>query len=66
MNEATLQVRGMRCSRCVHTILHSLGKAGASAAVDLAAGTVTVRFDERLRLETVVAAIEEQGYAVER
>ncbi len=66
MKEVILNVRGMSCNHCVHSILNGLGKLGASAIVDLEAGTVTVTHDEeRQPLEAIVATIVEQGYSVE-
>ncbi|TLS51611.1 heavy-metal-associated domain-containing protein [Paenibacillus antri] len=67
MKEVILSVRGMSCNHCVHSILNGLGKLGASAIVDLEAGTVTVRHDEeRQPLQAIIASIEESGYFVEK
>ena len=65
MTNVTLQVQGMSCQHCVHSIEGALKQAGAAGKVDLRAGTVDVTFDEsRVRLEQLKAAIEEQGYDI--
>ncbi|UFJ40860.1 copper chaperone CopZ [Brevibacillus humidisoli] len=67
MITTTLQVKGMSCNHCVNAIEGSVGKlAGVSSAtVDLAAGEVTVSYDEaQIGIEKVKETIEEQGYDV--
>jgi copper chaperone len=65
MKNVTLQVEGMSCNHCVATIEGALKEIGASGKVDLAGKTVTVTFDEeKVSLEAVKEAIEEQGYDV--
>lgn len=61
----TLNVRGMSCNHCVHTIAGTLTKLGVEAEVSLPAGSVTVRYNEgETSLEQIIAAIKEQGYGV--
>ncbi|NGQ95905.1 heavy-metal-associated domain-containing protein [Brevibacillus sp. SYP-B805] len=65
MKNVTLQVEGMSCNHCVATIEGALREIGASGKVDLAGKTVSVTFDEeKVSLEAVKEAIEEQGYDV--
>ncbi len=65
MQNVTLNVQGMSCNHCVHTISGVLGKLGATAIVDLSAGTVAVEYDEsKYSLELIIATIEELGYIV--
>ena len=67
MQNVTLNVRGMSCNHCVRSILGALNKIGATATVDLEAGTVAVEYDEeKHNLELIIATIEEQGYVVEK
>ncbi|WP_409343264.1 copper ion binding protein [Paenibacillus sp. MBLB4367] len=65
MTNVTLQVEGMSCGHCVNAIEKAMKEIGAAGKVDLAAGSVTVDYDEAsLTLEAVKAAIEDQGYEV--
>lgn len=65
MKEVTLQVSGMSCQHCVHSVEDSLKEIGAAGKVNLAANTVAVQFDEsKLTLGAIKEAIEEQGYDV--
>jgi len=65
MTTMKLQVEGMSCQHCVRAIEKTVQQLGGSAAVELAAGTVDVTFDESsVTLQQVKEAIEEQGYNV--
>jgi copper chaperone len=65
MTTEVLQVKGMSCNHCVNSVEGAVKEAGGSAKVDLAAGKVTVEFDEaKLSLQAIKEAIEEQGYDV--
>ena len=65
MANVTLQVQGMSCQHCVHSIEKALKEAGAEGKVNLSAGEVEVRFDESsVSLDRIKEAIEEQGYDV--
>jgi len=65
MKTVTLQVEGMSCQHCVHSIEGALREIGAVGNVDLKNNAVSVSFDEeKLALEQVKEAIEEQGYEV--
>ncbi|TLS51252.1 heavy-metal-associated domain-containing protein [Paenibacillus antri] len=66
MKQATLQVQGMSCQHCVHSIEGALEEIGAKGRVDLEGNSVAVEYDETIvTLEAVKEAIEEQGYDVE-
>jgi len=55
----------MSCSHCVNAIEGAMKEIGATGKVDLADNKVTVDFDEnKLSLEKIKEAIEEQGYDV--
>ncbi|MFC5401347.1 cation transporter [Cohnella soli] len=65
MANQTLQVKGMGGHHCVLVIEGVLNKLGAAGKVDLASHTVDVSYDEnRIDIEDVKEAIEEQGYDV--
>lgn len=65
MKQVTLQVSGMSCQHCVHAIQNALKEVGASGNVDLQSNSVTVEYDEnKITLDAVKRAIEEQGYDV--
>jgi len=65
MSNVTFQVQGMSCNHCVHSIESALKEIGAVGKVDLAAGKVTVQFEEgKLTVEALKETIEEQGYDV--
>jgi copper chaperone len=65
--EKTLNVQGMSCGHCKASVEGALQKLdGVSAAdVNLEAGTVVVSYDEvNVTIDTMVEAIEDQGYDV--
>jgi copper chaperone len=65
--EKTLNVQGMSCGHCKQSVEGALQKLdGVSAAdVNLEAGTVVVSYDEvNVTIDTMVEAIEDQGYDV--
>ncbi|WP_127587802.1 cation transporter [Paenibacillus koleovorans] len=65
MQEVNLKVQGMSCGHCVSSVEGAVKGAGADGKVDLAKGTVAVVFDEqKVKLEAIKEAIEEQGYDV--
>ncbi len=65
MKKVTLQVSGMSCQHCVNSIEKALKDIGASGQVDLQENSVTVEYEEnKLTLDAVKEAIEEQGYDV--
>ncbi|HJV45719.1 MAG TPA: copper ion binding protein [Bacillota bacterium] len=65
MKNVVLKVEGMSCGHCVASVEGTLSKLGAKGKVDLAAKTVAVEFDEnKLSLEAITDAIEDQGYDV--
>jgi copper chaperone len=65
MLNATLQIEGMSCGHCVHSVEEALKSLGVSGKVDLDAGTAAIAYDEnKVTLQTIKEAIEEQGYEV--
>lgn len=65
MTNVVLKVSGMSCNHCVNSIEGALKVIGAEGKVDLGDGTVAVAFDEnKLTLDAVKEAIEDQGYDV--
>ncbi|KIL36440.1 copper resistance protein CopZ [Cohnella kolymensis] len=65
MQNVTLKVQGMSCNHCVNSVEGAVKKLGAAAKVDLAAGAVDVQYDDnKLSLDDIKAAIEDQGYDV--
>jgi copper chaperone CopZ len=62
-----LTIEGMTCEHCVSAVKNALmGVPGVtSAEVDLKAGQATVVLDpEQASVESLVAAVEEEGYTV--
>ncbi|MDQ0088999.1 copper chaperone [Paenibacillus anaericanus] len=65
MQNLVLSVKGMSCGHCVNSIEGALTILGVKNRVDLKNNTVTVEFDEnKLTLDRIKEAIEEQGYEV--
>ncbi|WP_334074867.1 MULTISPECIES: copper chaperone CopZ [Paenibacillus] len=65
MANITLQVEGMSCNHCVNSVEGAVKELGATAKVDLSAKSVTVSYDEnKITLEAIKEAIEDQGYDV--
>ena len=63
----TLEVEGMSCNHCVMSIKKAVGELNSvsNVSVDLEAKTVTVDYNpELVAIETVIEAIEDQGYDV--
>ncbi len=63
----TLNVEGMSCSHCEKVVKKSVGALDGvhGVTVDLNGKKVTVEYDsEKLKLEAVKEAIEDQGYEV--
>jgi copper chaperone CopZ len=65
--ETTLKVTGMNCGACVNHVTNALqGVEGVtSAAVDLESGTATVKHEASVQPQTLVEAVEEDGYGAE-
>jgi len=65
MQTITLNVEGMSCDHCVHTIEKTLKELGAAGKVNLTAKTVEVTYNESgLTVAAIKEAIEDQGYDV--
>lgn len=65
MTNVTLKVEGMSCQHCVNSIEGALKEIGAQGEVKLESNTVDVSYDEnRITMEAIKEAIEEQGYDV--
>lgn len=63
----TLNVEGMSCSHCENSVKKAVGELDGveSVAVDLKGKKVTIEFEpEKVSVETIKAAIEDQGYDV--
>ncbi len=63
----TLNVEGMSCSHCENAVKKSVGALNGVSlvTVDLKDKKVTVDYDsERVKLEAIKEAIEDQGYEV--
>lgn len=69
MSELTLSVPDISCGHCKSSIEEAVGALDGITKVEVAIGdkTVDVAFDDEVQdLDTVIAAIEEQGYEVAR
>lgn len=66
MTQTTLSVPEIHCDHCKMSIESAVGALDGvtSAVVDVPARAVTVSFDAPATLETIVTAIEDQGYDV--
>jgi len=66
MTETTLSVPEIHCGHCKASIEGAVSSLDgvAEATVDVEARTVALRFAEPATLDTIVAAIEDQGYRV--
>nr|WP_067936116.1 copper ion binding protein [Alicyclobacillus kakegawensis] len=65
MATATIMVKGMTCSGCVHAVTRALQAIDGvqKADVDLAGERATVTYDaNQISVETLKQAIEEVGY----
>ena len=68
IKETALSVQGMTCNHCKQSVNDALERVhGVSRVeVDLATGSVTVEHEDRVGIETLVQAIEDVGFEVER
>lgn len=66
MTETTISVPEIHCHHCKMSLEGALGQvAGVSKAeVDVPSATISVAFDAPATLDSLVAAIEGQGYEV--
>ena len=66
MTDATLSVPEIHCDHCKMSIEGAVGalEGVTKAEVDVPTATVAVTFDDPAGVESIVAAIEEQGYDV--
>jgi copper chaperone len=65
MQKITLSVEGMSCGHCVNSVEKAVESVGANGIVDLAGKSVTIEYDSsKVSLETIKAAIADQGYDV--
>lgn len=65
MSNVTLNVKGMSCGHCVKAVEGALESVGAKGNVDLAAGKVSIEYDEqKVTVDQLKQAIEDQGYDV--
>ena len=69
MTSSILDVKGMSCSHCEHSVKTSVGSlAGVSdVKVELKTGKVTVEYDAaKVDIKTIQDTIEDQGYEVKK
>ncbi|SCX65107.1 copper chaperone [Pseudomonas sp. NFACC32-1] len=60
----TLNIQGMSCGHCVRAITQAVQARDPSADVQVDLGAKTVRVQSSLPVETLVEAIQEEGYEV--
>jgi copper chaperone len=68
MENTTIKITGMSCEHCVKTVNNTLGaiKGVANIVVSLKKGTASFKYDPALMpLETIKAAIKDEGYGVD-
>lgn len=69
MTSTVLDVKGMSCGHCEHSVKTSVGSlTGVSdVKVELKTGKVTVEYDPgKVDLKTIENTIEDQGYEVKK
>ncbi len=69
MTNQTLQVKGMSCGHCVKSIEGNVGELQGveSVKVNLSSGKVDVVFQSsEVKLEQIIATIEDSGYEVQQ
>lgn len=69
MTSTVLDVKGMSCGHCEHSVKTSVGSLdGVSGVkVELKTGKVTVEYDPgKVNLKTIEDTIEDQGYEVKK
>lgn len=69
MTSTVLDVKGMSCGHCEHSVKTSVGSlVGVSdVKVELKTGKVTVEYDPgKVDLKTIADTIEDQGYEVKK
>jgi len=69
MTSTVLDVKGMSCSHCEHSVKTSVGSlTGVSdVKVELKTGKVTIEYDPgKVDLKTIQDTIEDQGYEVQK
>lgn len=67
MSQVVIKVEGMSCNHCVQAVESALKRLEGvtEAKVSLADKNVTVQYDDsKVNVETMKAAIEDQGYDV--
>ncbi|CAH0122291.1 Copper chaperone CopZ [Paenibacillus sp. CECT 9249] len=63
MIETSVKVEGMSCSSCIRKIEGALEAVGAEAHVNMAEGTVRVKYDEsKQQLADIKEVIRNKGY----
>ncbi len=66
MENVQLNVKGMSCGHCVSSVEKALDGLGIKGSVDLSSGKVSFEFDpNKVSLDSIKEAIEDQGYDVE-
>lgn len=63
MKKETLEITGMSCGHCVRAVRQAIEGAGATALV-VEVGKAEIEYPDVLRRDTIVSAIEEEGYQV--
>lgn len=59
----TFSVEGMHCQHCVNRVMEAVNSIdGASAAVNLKKGLVTVSMEQPIEDEVILSSIEKAGY----
>ena len=66
MEKIVLKVEGMSCEHCVRAVSNAVAGAGAAdVTVDLKSGSASFSYDPaKTQLETIKAAITEEGFTV--
>lgn len=67
MKKTHLQISGMHCASCATIITKALQKTEGvkNASVNYSTASATVEYEEKISLETLIAAVKSKGYSAE-
>ncbi len=68
METVVLKVKGMSCENCVKAVRRAINifEGYEDSKIDLATGTVEIEYDSPASVGGFIAAIEAEGYTVEK
>ncbi len=64
-NKAILKIGGMHCEKCSAKVTAALKAIGVNADVDLKLGRANVTYPDKVKMDTIVAAVCALGFTCE-